>query len=245
MNAAKANRSDSTWMRHARATLTVLTLVTTMLGTWSFVRVIAGNGWSLADYPLAALFAILFLWVAFSFWTATLGLLAILRRPQGRALPTATHSDSEELPRTAILMPVYNEDPIRVFAGLRAIIRSLHETGSVRLFDVFVLSDTTDPDVWLEEEQAWAKLVAESAVDSRVFYRHRAKNLSRKSGNIADFCTRWGDHYPYMIVLDADSVMDGRTLVEMVRRMERNPEIGILQVPPTPVNRQSVFARMQ
>jgi membrane glycosyltransferase len=48
-----------------------------------------------------------------------------------------------------------------------------------------------------------------------------------------------------MIVLDADSLMAGETLVEMVRRMERDPRIGILQAPTRPVNRQSLFGRMQ
>src|SRR5690606_37944586 len=90
-----------------------------------------------------------------------------------------------------------------------------------------------------------AKMVAELPESVRVFYRHRAQNTSRKAGNIADFCSRWGEHYKYMIVLDADSVMAGDTLVEMVRRMEADDELGILQAPPTPVNRQSFFARMQ
>jgi membrane glycosyltransferase len=48
-----------------------------------------------------------------------------------------------------------------------------------------------------------------------------------------------------MIVLDADSLMAGETLVEMVYRMERDPGIGILQAPTQPVNRQSLFARTQ
>lgn len=242
---AKAKRSDSFWRQHARSLLTVLTLASTAFGTWSYFRVIAGNGLSLVDYPLAVLFAILFLWVSFSFWTATLGLIALLRSPRREPLSTVAHSDLDESSRTALVMPIYREDPSSVFAGLRAILQSVREHGSARWFDVFVLSDTTDPDVWLAEERAWAKLLAELPSDSRVFYRHRAKNTSRKAGNIADFCTRWGDHYRYMIVLDADSVMAGETLVEMVRRMERHPEIGILQVPPRPVNRQSFFARMQ
>lgn len=245
MDVANGKRSNSSSRRHARWTLTVLTLASTALGTWWFLRVIAGAGWNWVDYPLAMLFAVLFLWVSFSFWTATLGLIAILRSPPCEPSATLAHSDLAELPRTAILMPIYCEDPTSVSAGLRAILQSVREYGGAGLFDVFVLSDTTDPDVWLEEERAWAKLVVELPADSRVFYRHRAKNSSRKAGNIADFCTRWGDHYRYMIVLDADSVMAGETMVEMVRRMERDPEIGILQVPPRPVNRQSFFARMQ
>lgn len=240
-----AIRSDVWWRRHARAMLTALTLATTAIGTWGFAQVLAADGLRVMDGVLAALFAVLAVWVAFSFWTATMGLVAIVCRSPREALAAAARPISGEPPPTAILMPIYNEDPTSVFAGLRAIIKSLRELGSSRMFDLFVLSDTTDPDIWLEEERAWARLVSEQTSHSRVFYRHRARNLSRKSGNIADFCTRWGDHYRYMIVLDADSVMDGKTMVEMVRRMEEDPEIGILQAPPMPVNRKSVFARVQ
>lgn len=231
--------------RHPRLILTALTLGTTALGTWLFVEVVAGDGLSLVDIPLAALFLTLFLWVSFSFWTATLGWVAVMRRSKQQQSALEALSDLDQLPRTAVLMPIYNEDPGSVFAGVRAMVRSLQESGTARLFDMFILSDTTNPDVWLEEERAWAKLVTELPGDVQVFYRHREKNVSRKAGNIADFCTRWGEHYPYMIVLDADSVMTAETWVEMVRRMEQDPEIGILQVPPTPVNRQSFFARLQ
>src|SRR5207248_10662696 len=106
-------------------------------------------------------------------------------------------------------------------------------------------SDTTDATTWLEEERAWAQLVAKLPLSCRAFYRHRSHNDRRKAGNIADFCRRWGDHYRYMIVLDADSLMAGATLVEMVRRMEQEPRIGILQSPTRPINRQSIFARVQ
>ncbi|MCX7900639.1 MAG: glucans biosynthesis glucosyltransferase MdoH, partial [Methylocystis sp.] len=78
----------------------------------------------------------------------------------------------------------------------------------------------------------------------RVFYRNRPENTARKSGNIADFCRQWGGRYRYMIVLDADSLMSGTTLIEMVRRMEADPRLALLQVPPVPVNRVSFFARM-
>ncbi|MGE0761403.1 MAG: glucans biosynthesis glucosyltransferase MdoH, partial [Pirellulaceae bacterium] len=230
-----------------RLLLATLTFLCTSLGTWLFANAIAGDGFGLLDFALSTLFAILFLWVAFSFWTATLGLFVILRsrRRHDTAREGELPAAALKLPPTAIVMPVYNEDPQLVFANVRAIAQSLHDTGEDGAFHVFVLSDTTDPDIWLEEERSWARFVADLPGDVRVFYRHRPQNTSRKAGNIADFCSRWGDHYRYMIVLDADSVMAGSTLVEMVRRMEQDPQLGILQVPPRPVNRQSVFARMQ
>jgi membrane glycosyltransferase len=140
--------------------------------------------------------------------------------------------------------PIYNEDPWQVFANLQAVAQSLEETGCAGAFSMFVLSDTTNPEVWLEEERAWAKMAVDLPAEVRVFYRHRPENTCRKAGNIAEFCRRWGGLYKYMIVLDADSVMEGATLVELVRRMETDAELGILQAPPRPVARQSFFARL-
>ena len=61
---------------------------------------------------------------------------------------------------------------------------------------------------------------------------------------MADFCRRWGKRYRYMIVLDADSVMSGPTLVRLVRAMEANPEVGILQTQPYMVLGTSLFRRV-
>lgn len=232
--------------RPIRWGLLVLTVISTVAGVRMYLEVLSANGTNVIEYALVPLFTVLFSWIAFSFWTATAGLLVILSRREplvSRGSP-APSSDAP-LSETAVLMPIYNESPIDVFANVQAMMRSLVETGHAPAFDVFVLSDTTNPDVWLEEEQVWAQLVADHGPQPRVFYRRRPKNVSRKAGNIADFCCRWGAQYKFMIVLDADSVMEGETLVEMVRRMDADPTLGILQVPPTPVNRMSFFARLQ
>lgn len=226
--------------------LLVLTLLTTIGGVGLFVNVLSVNGMNPAEYVILPLFTVLFAWIAFSFWTAAWGLMLVLsgKNPVGES--TASNRDENApLSPTAVLMPIYNESPTDVFAGVQAMLQSLVATGKPNAFDMFVLSDTTDPDIWLEEERAWARLVAEHGSHPRVFYRRRPRNVSRKAGNIADFCCRWGSQYEYMIVLDADSVMEGATLVEMVRRMDADPQLGILQVPPTPVNRLSLFARLQ
>ena len=65
---------------------------------------------------------------------------------QSSTAPEDGHTPPPNQPRTAIVMPVYNEDPSRVFAGIYASYRSLEETGWLSRFDFFVLSDTTNPD---------------------------------------------------------------------------------------------------
>lgn len=78
-----------------------------------------------------------------------------------------------------------------------------------------------------------------------IYYRRRAQNTARKSGNIEDFCNRWGAEYDFMLVLDADSLMTAETIVKMARLMEANPHAGIIQASPQMVNSTSMFARMQ
>mgnify|MGYP000559488803 CR=1 FL=1 len=161
---------------------------------------------------------------------------------------SALGTDAGPLPapgiRTALLMPTYNEDPARVMAGLQATYESLVATGHAGAFDLFILSDTTDPDVWIAEEAAFLALRDRTGA-TRLFYRRRAKNTERKAGNIADWVRRWGAAYPVMLVLDADSVMEGATLVRLASAMERNPGIGILQTLPVIVGATTLFARMQ
>ena len=231
-------------VKRRRSLLTLLTLSTTCVGAWTFASTAARDGFTVLDGAALALFTMLFVWVALSFWMATIGSVRLLRKARD-ADRGERSSPPEQLAPTAVVMPIYNEDPHSVFAGIQAIYESLAATGRGGAFDFYILSDTTDGEKWLAEELAWSKLQERIGGDSRVFYRHRPKNTSRKAGNIADFCRRWGAHYRYMVILDADSLMTGATLVELVRRMEADPQIGILQAPPQPIGRNSFFARAQ
>lgn len=239
---SSGGRSDPVYRRILFFSLVLLTT----FGAMSLLSgVFQEGGITPLELALLLLYAILILWISASFWTAAIGFIRLLVRedeppPSARAAGSTPGAGF----KTALVMPVYNEDPERVFAGLRAIDRSLQETGQAEGFEIFVLSDTRDPDIWVEEELQWRKWAVEAGLPERIFYRNRVENTSRKSGNLADFCRQWGGRYRYMIVLDADSLMSGETLVEMVARMERNPDVALIQVPPVPVNRVSLFARV-
>ena len=56
---------------------------------------------------------------------------------------------------------------------------------------------------------------------------------------------RFGGPYEQMIVLDADSLMTGDTLVRLVAAMESNPRVGLIQTFPVMVNATTPFARVQ
>ena len=193
------------------------------------------------------LFFALTAWIALWFWIAATGAWHLweLQRPDRVLLPPF---EPEALPppsRTAIVLPVYNEDPGPVFARVVAMRQSLQESGHAKAFDFFVLSDTRDPDIWLEEEWHWLRTQSQSGPLGKVFYRRRLENTGRKAGNIADFCERWGADYRFMIVLDADSLMDGDVMVELVRRMDQDPRLGLLQTPTLPLGDQSLISRCQ
>jgi membrane glycosyltransferase len=146
--------------------------------------------------------------------------------------------------RSALLLPTYNEPPDRVMSRVQAVYESVAQAGAGAWFDVFVLSDTTDPDVFIAEESAYLAL-RDRLGGARIFYRHRAKNDAKKAGNIAEWVRRFGGDYEQMIVLDADSLMTGETLIRLVAAMERNPTVGLIQTFPVMVNAETPFARLQ
>lgn len=204
------------------------------------------------DVPKAlhlALFAPLFGLLAFGALQALAGFVQRRRGGDPRRL-SATLTDEEvasapPAPPTAIVMPIFNEDPSRVLEGLRAIYESVARTGRLDEFEFFLLSDSSQPGNWIEEEAAWAALVDQLDARGRLFYRKRRVNTNKKAGNLADFCRRWGRRYRYMLVLDADSVMTGDAIVKLVRLMERHPGVGIIQTVPRLVNGVTPFARLQ
>jgi len=224
--------------------LSVSSLLTTLLtGCFTASLLYAGVPTLLA-VPLLGIFVVLVLWIAVGFVSAVIGFFRVIDASRRRRRVTL---DREGPPLCAIIVPIYNEDAPRVFAGLEATRASIARAGRLARFQFFVLSDTTDSETWLEEEACFQRWLDGLPADERptVHYRHRVDNARRKVGNIDDFLDRFSDPFRYMIILDADSVMDGRTVADMVARMEADPNLGILQAPPVPVNRVSLFARLQ
>jgi membrane glycosyltransferase len=226
----------------------ILVILTTFVALAMITSAFLQNGITPQEIVLLVLYTLLILWISTSFWTATLGFWCLLiggdRRTIGRLAPEPPGETDPSPLRTALVMPVYNEDPIRVFAGLRAIYQTLVATGRADEFELFILSDTRDPELWMQEEAQWYRMCRDFDAHGKIFYRNREKNIARKSGNIEEFCRRWGGRYRYMIVLDADSLMAGETLVKMVDDMEAHPRVALIQSAPIPVNLESLFARI-
>jgi membrane glycosyltransferase len=230
--------------RLRRALFFGLTLGTSFMASRQMFDILRANGLTLLEAASVLLFFILFTWITGAFWTAVAGFII---RLMGRDTAVIHQRDVEGLPlhtRTALIMPIYNEDTGRVAAGLDVIWRSLQSQAEQGAFDLFILSDTRKPDVAVAEEAAWRALVERNNAAGRIFYRRRERNIGRKAGNVADFVQKWGAGYESMIVLDADSIMAGRTLVALARLMEKHPSVGIIQALPQPAGRETLFARL-
>ncbi|MBL1256969.1 glucans biosynthesis glucosyltransferase MdoH [Methylocystis sp. Sn-Cys] len=214
-------------------------LALTVYGGWQMYKVIDVGGVTTLKWALLALFILNFSWIALSFASCVVGFVALLSRRPSAGLPETLRE------KTAVVMPIYNEAPSRVFAALQTIYEDVQATGLAEHFDWFFLSDTTNPDIWIAEERAFIAIRRRLGPGARIFYRRREKNTGRKAGNIEDFVSRWGGAYAHMVVLDADSLMTGPTIVKLAAAMEADPDSGIIQTLPLIINRNTLFARVQ
>ncbi|WP_404406122.1 glucans biosynthesis glucosyltransferase MdoH [Pelagibacterium halotolerans] len=202
-----------------------------------FIQFASVDGLTALDLLRTALIAVSTLWLA---WGASQSIVGLFYRSR-------THDQAQTgapiRGRTAILVPIYNEDPIETFSRIAAMDASLAATNMGHFFDFAILSDTHDASIAALEEKWFARLVASRDARGRMFYRRRGDNAGKKAGNIEDFITHSGAAYEFILILDADSLMEGGTIVEMVRRMEAEPELGLLQTLPVIVGARSRFGR--
>jgi membrane glycosyltransferase len=227
---AADNRQTTDAVTARRWLFFTLNIASMALLAWAMVAVLSGRGWSYAS----ALFLILFLiglpWTLIGFWNSVVGfvILRFSADPVGLTNPAmrATPKDSMIVTRTAICLCARHEDVAPVFARLDSMIRNTAATPWAAAFDFHVLSDSARPDVAAEEEAAFAELAARWP---RLHYRRRVTNTGFKAGNLREFAERAVGHYDHMIVLDADSVMSAAAMLRLVRAMQANPTLGILQ----------------
>lgn len=238
------------WQRAAqlrRNLLVALVLLSALLAATMLMLTQPLETPDVARIAQVGLFTLLFAWVAAGFVTALMG-YRVLRRGDVRGLShagVAGQAISADA-RTAVIMPICNEHVPTVFAGLTATAESLVAAGGARLTEIYVLSDTSDVPTRIAERQAWAQLRERfEASGLRVHYRWRLRRTHRKAGNVADFCRRWGRKHRYMVVLDADSVMSGESILGLVRLMESQPQAGIIQSAPVACGLDTVHARAQ
>ncbi|HOZ26273.1 MAG TPA: glucans biosynthesis glucosyltransferase MdoH [Hyphomonadaceae bacterium] len=222
-------------------TLLVAALATTALATTHAWSAMNTDGVAPLEWVGLVLLAANLAWISLAAATAVAGAAILASREPGLpavSKPLATTS------LTAIVFPIRNEDTSRVTAGAQAIYDALARANAATAFEIFFLSDTTDPELARDEEDAICRLRA-ARPEAGIFYRRRTLNHGRKAGNVSDFVRRWGGRYEYMAVFDADSLMSAEALIELVQRMDARPGTALIQTVPTIVNAQTLMARSQ
>jgi membrane glycosyltransferase len=237
------SRSPIFWRR-----LVFFVCVALTIGGLLWLAVLALSPRGLLDIILIALFAVTLPWYVIGFWNAVIGfaLMRFGRDPAGAVLPAARRVSGNEpiTTSTAILLCIRNEPPARAAIAAETIMAGLAAAGDDHRFHFYVLSDTDNPDIAAAEEKQFGALKAAWHDRIPLTYRRRIHNTGYKAGNIRDFCERWGSLHDFAVILDADSVMSVRLLRKLVRMMQMDPQLGILQTLVIGMPTASPFGRM-
>jgi len=232
-----------------RPMLVFLSIGLTMAGLiWLAVIALSPGGFGAVDLVLVVLFAVTLPWYVIGFWNATIGLLIMrfARDPVAAVMPVAgrVRGDEPITASTAVLLCIRNEPPERVVRMLEPMMEGLAARGVGERFHVYVLSDTSEADIAAAEDARFAALAAAWRGQVALTYRRRAQNIGFKAGNVRDFCERWGKDHDLAIMLDADSVMTIDLVLKLVRIMQIDPRLGIVQSLVIGIPSASAFARI-
>jgi len=224
----------------ARAITLSGTVAIVAYGVSEMIGIVRNDDMSTLQVLMIVFFGLTLAWIAQAAAAAVAGLL-----PQRRQPLAPLHELAAPGRRTALVMPIYNEDPLRTTLALQAMAEDLAAAGHANGFEIVALSDSTQADAWVRESLAIARLREALQGCMPVWYRRRWANIGRKAGNVQEFVERWGARYDCMVVLDADSLLSADTLVTLVRAMRADPQLGLLQTVPVLVGRSSLLARLQ
>ena len=211
-------------------------------------RALSVGGLGAVDILLLVLFGCTLPWSVIGFWNATIGFLVMRfsADPVAAVLPVARRVRGDEpiTVSTAIAIFVRNEPPERVIRNLDAMMDEIAGAGVADRFHLYVLSDTSQRDIAALEEKHFSSLEQKWRGRIPVTYRRRTENTGFKAGNFWDFCERWGDRHEFAVTLDTDSFMTAAAILRMVRIMQAEPKLGILQGLVVGLPSTSAFARI-
>jgi membrane glycosyltransferase len=233
----------------ARRTIFAVLFLVTMVGSlWLAAVALTPGGFGVLDLAALVLFAVTLPWMAAGFSNAVIGFI-IMRfsaDPVAAVLPAARliADDQPVTGATAILLCVRNELPLRIIRNLEPMLEGIHASGYGERFHLYLLSDTNEADLATREEALFSELIANWRDRIVISYRRRTVNVGFKAGNIREFCERWGSRHEFAVTLDADSYMSADAIIRLVRIMQVDPRIGILQGLVVGLPSTSLFARI-
>ncbi|WP_158972551.1 glucans biosynthesis glucosyltransferase MdoH [Paraglaciecola sp. L3A3] len=210
----------------------------TAYATHQMILIVTQDNATVLQWVMVGLFLLTFVWIALAASASVAGFIFA-----GRAGDSSSVDISSK--KTVLLMPVYNEEPSETCAALYSMGKELAANNLSEQFEIFIISDSNDPDVWVQETAAVSKLKEALSGEIKVWYRRRHNNKAKKAGNVHDFVSRWGGRYDYMILLDADSLLSAATLKTLAQEMASDEQAGIIQTLPTLYRGDTLFARLQ
>lgn len=237
---------STTALTRRRALFATLVGATMIAVLW--LAMVAVPPYSAGGIAFLLLFAVTLPWAVIGFWNAVIGFL-VMRFADDPAvavnpLAASILGDEPIASSSAILMCIRNESHDQVIRNLQPLMDGLVEARAEHLFHVYILSDSSFPEVVAAENSCFEAFIAKWRHVIPVTYRRRTENAGFKSGNIRDFCDRWGMNHDFALVLDADSFMPVETVLRLVRIAQANPSLGILQTLVVGMPSVSVFARV-
>ncbi|MEE9375590.1 MAG: glucans biosynthesis glucosyltransferase MdoH [Rhizobiaceae bacterium] len=221
------------WAIFIPALLTTLALIT-VFSEW-FQK----DGFATTELIMLALVGFSTFWISLSVATSLIGLL-FARRPK-----TAPKASKQKALSVALLVPIYNEDPASVFNRLKVIRDDIAARKDNHKYCIFILSDTRDEHIALEENRSFNLLRRTHFGHPPVYYRRRLQNTDRKTGNIRNWIETWGADWHAFITLDADSLMDASTISCLADEMAENDELALVQTVPHLLGANTLFSRVQ
>ena len=189
------------------------------------------GGWSGAKLAMFASFLGTAPWTGICVANGLLGFWFLVgsRDPVRATFPIEDHLAFDRPPRTAIALTIRREDMASVLPAMRRLLDGLDRAGGGADFALCILSDTPAGEAADAEANAIAAFLAADPAPDRIFYRRRADNAGFKAGNIMQFLDHHADGFELMVVLDADSEMSAAAVLRLVRAMQAEPRLGIVQ----------------
>ncbi len=244
----RAPRSAVLTVFHRRLVFFALVTVSIAVLLLLAVLTLSAGGFGGLDGLLLVLFTLTTPWVVVGFWNAAIGFVVMrfTSDPIATVIPQAArrHTPQTITASTALVMCVRNEVPDRVVRNLGVMMDDLVQAGCADRFHVYVLSDTSRPEIAAAEERAFGDLQRQWQGRIALTYRRREANTGFKAGNIRDFLERWGNGHDFMVTLDADSFVTAQALARLVGVLQDNPALGILQALVIGMPSTSAFARI-
>src|SRR3569623_2372659 len=141
-----------------RWTAFAVSALTCLFAAWLFILLARADGWTSLDSSRLVLSTLCVFWLTWGTMSGIIGLLPMRVSIPERLGPR----HPARVSRTALLMPIYHEDPPSTFARVAAMSARLTAIDAHHSIDIFVLSDSQSLDAASDEALWFERLLTDS-----------------------------------------------------------------------------------